>query len=62
MPKARWNGPFDAMLPDRRMVRVGDVIDVPESQLASAHWQALPDSPPAAKATPTASTSEGGDD
>ena len=63
MPRARWNGPFDARLADGSWLRVGDTLDVTDRQLQSAHWQPV-DSPAAAKTTPApaAKTSEGGDD
>lgn len=63
-PRAIWIGPFDAMLPDRSRVRVGDIADVTDSMLQSAHWQPLEDSPPAspAPAAKAAPVLAGGDD
>ena len=63
MPNARWIGPFDALTPGNAIVRVGDVVNVSDRDLESAHWQAL-DAPKTVvpAAAPTAKTSEGGDD
>ena len=39
MPLARWNGPFDALLTNNRLLKVGDTMEVSERDLESAHWE-----------------------
>ena len=38
MPLAIWNGPADALLPDGRLIRVGDEIEVTDGDLLSSYW------------------------
>jgi hypothetical protein len=67
MPNARWIGPFDAILPGNRWLRVGDTLNVSDAQAESAHWENLDSPAPrelakAAVKTSETKTSDGGDD
>lgn len=53
MPLARWIGPFDALLPDNGILRVGDTMEVTDRDLESAHWEAVDTEPARPAFTPT---------